>query len=71
MKYDKIADILYVSFGRPQRGVDEEIAKGIFVRRHPRTKHPLGLLVMDFEKRFSAKRTPLLPVWIQQVAFAK
>ena len=71
MEYDKIADILYVSFGRPKRGVDEEVAKGIFVRLNPRTKSPLGFLVMDFEKRFSAKRTPLLPLWIRDVAFAR
>ncbi len=53
ISYDKISDVLYISFGEPEFGIDEEIDDGVYLRVHPQTSKPNGLMIIDFEKRFS------------------
>jgi len=36
--YDKKADVLYMSFGKPEKAVSEEVDEGIFARYHPKKK---------------------------------
>jgi hypothetical protein len=33
LSYEKVADVLYISFGKPSFGIDEESEPGIFIRR--------------------------------------
>jgi hypothetical protein len=53
ISYDNTSDILYISFGEPQFGIDEEIDDGVYLRVEPQTSKPNGLMIIDFEKRFS------------------
>ncbi len=68
--YDKISDILYLSIGEPKEGIDEEVEEGIFVRLNPETKRPNGIMIMDFEKRFSNTKTKPLPLRIENISYA-
>jgi len=68
--YDKIADVLYMSIGKPQQGIDQEIDKGIFVRLDMEHKKTCGLMIMDFEKRFSNTQTKPLQVGIENITYA-
>ena len=43
ISYDNTSDILYISFGEPQFGIDEEIDIGIYLRVNPQTSKPNGL----------------------------
>jgi len=67
--YDKTSDILYLSIGEPQEGIDEEVEEGIFVRLNPKTKIPNGIMIMDFEKRFSNNKTKPLPLKIENISY--
>lgn len=60
--YDKAADVLYFSIGEPQAGIDEEVHDGVYVRLHPETNRPIGLMVIDFEKRFSQPLAQAIPI---------
>ena len=67
LSYDPDADVLYMSFGPPQFGLDEEGEAGIFIRRHPEHKHIIGATVMDFQKRFSKKLEEVLPITLEDI----
>ena len=32
ISYDKKADVLYLSIGEPQAGIDEEVSDGVYIR---------------------------------------
>ena len=67
LSYDPVADVLYMSFGPPQFGLDEEGEAGIFIRHHPENKHIIGATVMDFQKRFSKKMEEVLPITLDDI----
>ena len=67
LSYDPAADVLYMSFGAPQFGLDEEEEAGIFIRRHPDNKQITGSTVMDFQKRFSSKLEEVLPITLEDI----
>ena len=47
--YDKKADVLYVSFRRPQRATDTDILEnGVFV--HTRGEEFVGMTIINFSK---------------------
>jgi uncharacterized protein YuzE len=52
ISYDKQADVMYLSFGKPEKAVGEEIEEGIFCRYKPDTKELVGLTVVNFSKKF-------------------
>lgn len=63
LSYDKESDVLYITFGIPSFGIDEETEDGIFIRRNETHREVIGITVMDFEKRFSSNiKELLLPV---------
>jgi len=57
-----MADVLYISIGRPQAGIDEEVTEGVYIRLHPQTHQPIGLMIIDFQKRFSRPIEQALPL---------
>ena len=52
--YDKEADILDISVGRPQRAVSREIQDDVFVRFDPHGKNIIGFSILNFTKWFKA-----------------
>ena len=55
ISYDKDADVLYLSFGKPTKAVGEEIDTGIFARFDPQSEELVGLTVINFSKKFGVK----------------
>lgn len=62
ISYDKSADVLYMSFGKPKEGIDEEIEDGVYLRVNEKTNKPLGFTIVDFEKRFSTSIEKAIPI---------
>lgn len=58
--YDKKADVLYLSVGKPRKSISREVEDGILLRFDPKSKEVTGLTIMDFESRFQkAKPRPI------------
>ena len=61
--YDKARDVLYLSLGKPQASLGEEVEDGVFLNRNPRSRKIVGITVLDFENRFtSTKKIKPLPM---------
>lgn len=56
INYDKEADVMYLSLGKPVKAVTEEMDTDILVRYHPKTKNLVGVTVMNFSQRFGKKK---------------
>jgi len=67
LSYDKESDVLYITFGIPRFGIDEETGDGIFVRRDETSREIIGVTVMDFERRFSEKTEEFLHVPMENI----
>lgn len=50
--YDKTADVLYVSFGKPKRAICVEVNDGDLVRVDPFTDRVVGVTILDFKRRY-------------------
>lgn len=50
--YDREADTLYLSVGKPQRAKTIEIGEDFIVRLHPRTGEVVGVTIIDFSRHF-------------------
>ncbi len=58
--YDREVDVLYLSFGEPQKGMEYvELGNYVILRVHPETRKIVGVTVTDFASRFSS---PAIPV---------
>lgn len=62
ISYDKSADVLYLAFGTPKTGLDEEVSPGVFVRLDERSKRAVGMTIVDFGKRFSRPLGESVPI---------
>lgn len=49
--YNKDADELNISLGKPQKAISLEVGDEIYVRLHPKTKEILGFTILHFEER--------------------
>jgi len=56
MSYDRDADTVYISFGKPRKAVSEEIDPYVIVRRDPKTKEMVGITITNFSKYFETKK---------------
>lgn len=64
--YDKDADILYFSQGKPSaRDDSREIKDDVVLRIDPRTKKVRGFTVLNFSKRLSKDLPLSLPVEVE------
>lgn len=52
ISFDKEADVMYLSFGKPVKAEGEEIEEGVFARYDPKSKKLVGLTVINFSKKF-------------------
>ncbi len=50
--YDREADVMYVSVGRPQKARTVEIGRDFILRLDPKTDRVIGLTIVDFSKHF-------------------
>ena len=57
MSYDRKADVIYISFGKPRKAVSEEIDPYVLVRRDPKTKEILGITITNFQILRNKKAT--------------
>ena len=57
--YDREADVLYVSIGRPEFTDYEEAGENLILRRDPKTSQIVGFTIIDFAARFARKEPPL------------
>ena len=61
--YNKEADELNVSLGKPQKAISLEVGDEVYVRLHPKTKEILGFTILQFEQRSVKKeKTFALPL---------
>jgi len=56
MSYDREADVVYISFGKPKKAVSEEIDPYVVVRRDPKTRQILGITITNFTKYFETQK---------------
>ena len=49
--YDKLADVLYISFGDPRPGIAVEVNDGDLVRVDPYTDEIVGITLLDFKSQ--------------------
>jgi len=58
--YDRTADVLYLSVGRPKKSLSREVEDGVLLRFDPKSREITGLTILDFEARFQkAKPRPI------------
>ena len=53
INYDNIANVLYISFGKPEPCVAEEIGNGGFIRRSIQDNEITGITILDFNARLN------------------
>lgn len=70
ISYDKQADVLYLAFGTPKEGIDKEINPGVFVRVDEETNRAVGMMLVDFERRFSEPLSESIPLDLTQYLVA-
>ncbi len=56
MSYDRDADVVYISFGKPRKAVSEEVDPYVIVRRDPETKEMVGITITNFSRYFETKK---------------
>jgi uncharacterized protein YuzE len=56
ISYDKEADVVYLSFGKPRPSVSEEVDDYVVVRREPKTGRITGVTIMNFGRYFSGDK---------------
>jgi uncharacterized protein YuzE len=50
--YDRDADVLYLSVGKPQRAKTVEMADDFILTLHPKTAQVIVMTIIDFSKHF-------------------
>ena len=50
--YDREADVLYLSVGKPQRAKTVEMGEDFVLRLHPKTAEVVGVTIVNFSKHF-------------------
>ncbi len=50
--YDREADVLYLSVGKPQRAKTLEMGEDFILRLHPKTAQVVGITIIDFSRHF-------------------
>lgn len=68
ISYEKDTDVLYLSFGEPKEGIDEEVYPGVYVRIDQEKHSFVGFTIIDFEKRFSTTQENSIPLNLTKIA---
>ena len=54
--FDKEADVLDISIGKPKKAISREIEDDFFVRVDPKTDKVVGFSILNFEKWFKTDK---------------
>jgi len=54
--YDREADVLYLSLGKPQKAKTIEIGEDFVLRLHPKNRQVVGMTIINFSKHFPQLR---------------
>jgi len=52
VSYDKDADVLYITEGKPREAIGEMMDDGVIVRRDSKTRDIIGFTIIDFTGHF-------------------
>jgi len=65
--YDKEADVLYFSHGRPSaKDKSQEITDDVVIRLDPKTNKVRGITILNFTRRIRRRNVPVsLPIHIE------
>ncbi len=55
--FDREADILYLSVGKPRPALSKEMGDDIVVRVDPKTRRVVGCTILNLTKRFRKMKT--------------
>ena len=56
INYDNFADVLYVSFGKPQHAKTHPITDADLVRFNPKTDEVVGITIIGYKERYNPKK---------------
>ncbi len=54
ISFDKEADVVYLSFGKPVKAAGEEVQNGVYARYTPDTHELVGFTITGFSRKFGA-----------------
>ena len=54
--YDREADVLYLSIGKPQKAKTVETGEDFVLRLHPKNGQVVGMTIINFSKHFPQVR---------------
>ena len=55
ISYDREADVVYFSFGKPVKAEGEEVQDGVFARYSPSSHDLVGLTITNFSRKFGSE----------------
>ena len=56
--FDEEGDVLDISVGKPKKAVTKELKNDIAIRCDPVTGEIVGIVILNFRKRFEGKNKP-------------
>lgn len=62
VSYDKEADVLYITEGKPRETIGELMDDGVVVRRDQKTKEVVGFTIVDFTEHFTNSKPQRIPL---------
>ena len=69
ISYDKDADVLYITEGKPREAISQMMDDGVIVRRDPKSKEVIGFTIVDFMEHFTGTRPQRIPLKARFSAF--
>jgi len=54
--FDEEGDVLDITFGKPRKAVAKELKNDIAVRVDPKTGEIVGIVILNFMKRFRSRK---------------
>ena len=65
VSYDKEADVLYITEGKPREAIGEMMDDGLIVRKDPKTKEIIGFTIVDFTEHFNTSKPQRIPIRVR------
>ena len=62
VSYDKDADVLYITEGKPREAIGEMMDDGVIVRRDSKTRKIVGFTIVDFTEHFANDQPQRIPL---------
>ena len=62
VSYDKDADVLYITEGKPREAIGEMMDDGVIVRRDINSKKIFGFTIVDFMEHFAGNKPQRIPL---------